>query len=171
MASLTAVILFILTLLFSKTPSKPINKSSIRIKNKHLLPLDHIPAVKLERDGHINSKFHHEAFLGRLVQEGKLNPENLDGSKKLIEIFHKVDLNGNHKIDRQELADWIHKRIQEHYDYAMKVNSKNFKTADENNDGILTLQEYMKVLTKDDRDEGDTLKVGEESGLLIHRPD
>ena len=160
-------VLFILIVLFSKISSKPVNKSVISIKNKILLPKDHIPAVKLERDGHINPAFHHEAFLGRLVEEGKLNPKNVDGSKKLIEIFHKVDLNGNHKLDRQELTEWIHERIKEHYDYALKVNTENFKKADQNNDGILTLREYMQGLTKDDQVENDALRLGEQSGLII----
>lgn len=139
------------------------NKSGVKILNKGLLPQDHIPAVKLERDGHINPEFHHEAFLGRLVDEGKLNLKDLDGSKKLIEIFHKVDINGNHNVDRQELAKWIHERIQEHYDYALKVNNDNFKKADQNNDGILNLREYMQGLTKDDQVENDALKLGEQS--------
>ena len=141
-------------------------KSAIKIKNKDLLPKDHIPAVKLERDGHINPKFHHEAFLGRLVQQGKLNPNNVDGSRKLIEIFHKVDLNKNHKVDRQEMTEWIHQRIMEHYEHAIKVNNDNFKNADENNDGILSLKEYLKGLTKDDEVQNDALKLGEQSGGL-----
>jgi hypothetical protein len=159
-------VFFVLTILFSKITSKPVNKSGVQILNKGLLPQDHIPAVKLERDGHINPEFHHEAFLGRLVDEGKLNLKDLDGSKKLIEIFHKVDINGNHNVDRQELAKWIHERIQEHYDYALKVNNDNFKKADQNNDGILNLREYMQGLTKDDQVENDALKLGEQSGLI-----
>ena len=157
-------VLIVLSILCLKTTSKPVVNGSLKIKNKDLLPKDHIPAVKLERDGHINPEFHHEAFLGRLVEEGKLNPKDVDGSKHLIEIFHKVDLNKNHKVDRQELTEWIHKRIQEHYDYALKVNNDNFKKADQNNDGILDLREYLQGLTKDN--ENDALKLGEQSGLL-----
>ena len=142
------------------------NKSSVAIKNNKLLPKDHIPAVKLERDGHINPDFHHEAFLGRLVEDGKLNPKDVDGSKKLIEIFHKVDLNNNHKVDKQELTEWIYQRIHEHYEYALKVNSDNFKAVDKNNDGILSLREYMQGLTGDDKAENDALKVGEQTGLV-----
>jgi hypothetical protein len=160
-------VLFILTVLFSKITSKPVNKTGLSIKNKILLPKDHIPAVKLERDGHINPEFHHEAFLGRLVEEGKLNPSNVDGSKKLIEIFHKVDLNNNHKVDRQELAEWIHERIKEHYDHAIKVNSESFHKVDKNNDGILSLREYLQGLTQDDQAENDALKLGEQTGLIM----
>ena len=162
MASFLGV-LIVLSILCSKTTSKPVNKSILKIKNKDLLPKDHIPAVKLERDGHINPEFHHEVFLGRLVDEGKLNPKDVDGSKELIKIFHKVDLNNNHKVDRQELTEWIHQRIKEHYDYALKVNNDNFKKADQNNDGVLNLREYLQGLTKDDED--DSLKLGKQSGL------
>ncbi|XP_028394147.1 45 kDa calcium-binding protein-like [Dendronephthya gigantea] len=163
MAWLPGIVLFILTILFSKTTCKPVNKSSITIKNKKLIPKDHIPAVKLERDGHINPDFHHEAFLGRLVENGQLNLKDVDGSKKLIEIFHKVDLNNNHKVDKQELAEWIHLRIQEHYEHALKVNKDNFKTADKNNDGILSLQEYMQGVVDDDKMENDALKIEEQT--------
>ena len=156
-------VLFILFLSVRISP-KPVNSSSLKVKNKELLPQDHIPGVKLERDGHINRIFHHEAFLGRLVEEGKLNLKDLDGSKKLIKIFHKVDLNNNHQIDKQELTDWIHKRIQEHYNHALEVNNRNFKDADVNVDGFLSLREYIQGLTKGDQVESDALKLEEQSG-------
>lgn len=155
-------VLFILSIL-SRITCKPVNKSSLAVKKKQLLPQDHIPGVKLERDGHINPIFHHEAFLGRLVQEGKLNLKNVDGSKKLIKIFHKVDLNNNHKVDKQELTEWIHERIQEHYEHAIKINSQKFRDADENKDGFLSLREYVRGLTKDDHIQSDILNLEEQS--------
>lgn len=158
-------VLFMLSVL-TGVISKPVNNSRLVVKNKDLLPKDHIPGVKLERDGHINPIFHHEAFLGRLVEEGKLNLKDMDGSKKLIKIFHKVDLNNNHKVDKQELSEWIHKRIQEHYDHALRMNNEKFKEVDQNKDGFLSLREYLRGLTKDDHVQTGALNIDEKSGKL-----
>lgn len=166
MMELGVIVLFILSLFASISP-KPVNKSGLKVKNKDLLPQDHIPGVKLERDGHINPVFHHEAFLGRLVEEGKLNLKDVDGSKKLIKIFHRVDSSNNHKIDKQELGEWIHKRIQEHYDHALVVNSKKFKDADANADGFLSLREYLQGLTEDDHVQNNAVKLEEQSDKEI----
>lgn len=160
-------VLYICTILYSSSFCRPIKEGDMKVLNNDLLPKDRIPGVKLERDGHINRDFHHEAFLGRLVEENKLNPKNLDGSRKLIEIFHKVDLSNNHKVDKEELTAWIHDRILEHYDHALKINKESFKKIDKDDDGLVTLQEYMQGLTTDDKLQEDTLKLGEQSGRKI----
>lgn len=159
--------LYICTILYSSSFCRPIKEGDMKVLNNDLLPKDRIPGVKLERDGHINRDFHHEAFLGRLVEENKLNPKNLDGSRKLIEIFHKVDLSNNHQVDKEELTAWIHDRILEHYDHALKINKESFKKIDKDDDGLVTLQEYMQGLTTDDKLQEDTLKLGEQSGRKI----
>ena len=106
-------VLIVLSILCSKTTSKHrSSKVILKLRTKICCQKTHIPAVKLERDGHINPEFHHEVFLGRLVDEGKLNPKDVDGSKELIKIFHKVDLNNNHKgggglIDKSSLSGYI----------------------------------------------------------------
>ena len=132
---------------------KPVNRSRIfdlsSVKHKEFLPPDHIKGLKLERDGHVNKNFHHEAFLGEMVEEGHLAFENMNGYKKLIEIFHKVDKDDDHLVSRAELTVWIHARINEHLEESRKHNQELFKAADMNQDGFVEWKEYlMKIVEK-----------------------
>ncbi len=100
----------------------------------------------MEHDGDINKDFHHEAFLGTLVKEGKLNFDNMDGYRKLIEIFHKVDRSKDHLLDKEELQDWIHDRILEHYNQAKADSDEVFKKVDLDKDDIIKWYEYKATL-------------------------
>lgn len=116
------------------------------IKNKDLLPADHVPGAHVEQDGDINKDYHHEAFLGTLIKEGKLVWENLAGYKLLIGIYHKVDTNKNHRVEHKELENWIHERILEHYNNAKENSSQTFIKVDHNSDGFVTWPEYKAQL-------------------------
>ena len=139
--------------LFGTIYSKPVKKGKSddlsRVKNKAFLPPDHIKGLKLERDGHVNQEFHHEAFLGDMISKGHLMFENMDGYKKLIGIFHKVDKDGDHLVDQPEMAAWIHAKITEHMDESRKQNKKLFHDSDLGQDGRVHWKEYlMKLLDK-----------------------
>ena len=122
------------------------NISRDDIKHKEMLPPDHIAGGHMEHDGDINKDFHHEAFLGTLVKEGKLDFSNMDGYRKLIGIFHKVDKNKDHLLDKVELQEWIHDRILEHY-YAAKADSDSvFKKVDIDKDDLIRWYEYKATL-------------------------
>ncbi|XP_065061600.1 45 kDa calcium-binding protein-like [Rhopilema esculentum] len=122
------------------------NISRDDIKHKEMLPPDHIAGSHMEHDGDINKDFHHEAFLGTLVKEGKLDFSNMDGYRKLIGIFHKVDKNKDHLLDKVELQEWIHDRILEHY-YAAKADSDSvFKKVDIDKDDLIRWYEYKATL-------------------------
>lgn len=62
-------------------------KNENKLSVDKLVPPDHLDAVRLEQDGHINKDFHKEAFLG--------NHEEIDddpapvAESKLKEIFSK----------------------------------------------------------------------------------
>lgn len=100
----------------------------------------------MEHDGHVNKDFHHEAFLGTLIKEGKLVFENLSGYKKLIDIYHQVDMNGDHRIDTNEMKNWIHDRIMEHYNNAKNESDHVFVRVDHNHDGKVSWPEYKAQL-------------------------
>eukprot|EP00794_Sanderia_malayensis_P015013 gene15013-16562_t len=125
---------------------KVANISRQDIKNKDLLPPDHVAGAHMEHDGDINKDFHHEAFLGTLINEGKLKFDNIDGYRKLIAIFHKVDRNKDHLLDKEELQDWIHDRILEHYNQAKADSHEVFKKVDLDQDDIIHWYEYKATL-------------------------
>lgn len=149
--------LALITIILSICECKPVTKSRVLvadikslIKNKELLPPDHLEGAKLERDGDINKDYHHEAFLGKLIKDGELVFENMMGYKKLIEIFHKVDYDKDHLIDKEELTRWIHERILEHVESARQKNEGLFKSIDRDGDGFIAWKEYRYKLLKGD---------------------
>ena len=149
------IFIFFLVLLASSS-SKPLNISrtlSVGKENdtKRKKPLleDHIKGLKLERDGHVNKEYHHEAFLGKMVEDGVLLFDNVDGSRRLIEIFHKVDKNEDHKVSKEEMKDWIHERIKEHIQEAKDNNHRMFKIVDRNGDGVVTWDEFRLKFKED----------------------
>ncbi|KAK3701375.1 hypothetical protein QZH41_008744, partial [Actinostola sp. cb2023] len=160
----------------SGSQAKPVIKNRViltdirhMIKNKDLLPPDHLEGSKLERDGDLNKDFHHEAFLGKLIKDGKLVFENMNGYKKLIEIFHKVDYSKDHLVDREELGRWIHERILEHVESAREKNQGLFKSVDKDGDGLVSWTEFRRKLLQgegnDTVNDEALLKQGEDGGL------
>ena len=136
--------------------SKPLNISRTlttdhgheKILKKTLLE-DHIKGLKLERDGHVNKDYHHEAFLGQLVDEGKLLFDNMEGYRRLIGLFHKVDKDEDHKVSKEELTAWIHEKIKEHILEAKANNHKMFKVVDRDGDGYVTWNEFKQRMKED----------------------
>ncbi|XP_047137923.1 45 kDa calcium-binding protein isoform X1 [Hydra vulgaris] len=143
------LIIFKIICLVGSTISIPVGKLNIsktNILHSELLPPDHIRGAHLEQDGDVNKEFHHEAFLGKLLDDGKLEWENYGGYKKLIKIFHQVDKNKDHKISHEELKEWIHDRITEHFNEAKSNSEKIFERVDLNKDKFVSWIEYKSQL-------------------------
>lgn len=139
-------LLMLIAVTYSFPRARVANISREDIKHKEMLPPDHIAGGHMEHDGDLNKDFHHEAFLGTLVKEGKLQFDNMDGYRKLIGIFHQVDKNKDHLIDKNELQSWIHDRILEHY-YKAKADSDDvFQKVDTDKDDMIEWYEYKATL-------------------------
>lgn len=74
--------------------ARPANMSALKDKSpskdeNEILPPDHLNAVKMELDGHLNKDFHQEVFLGKEMEEFDEDSEPRRNRKKLIEIFAK----------------------------------------------------------------------------------
>lgn len=125
------------------------NKNETKPKKTLNLIEDHVKGLKLERDGHINKDYHHEAFLGKMVEEGTLLFDNMEGYRRLIDLFHKVDKDGDHLVSKAELTVWIHEKIKEHIDEAKAKNHELFKEVDRDSDGYVTWKEFQQKLKED----------------------
>lgn len=152
MAVMKGFLVFILIFLpacFSKpfNTSRTLDPEKANEINKEKLFLeDHLKGVKLERDGHVNKDYHHEAFLGKMVENGTLLFDNMDGYRRLIDLFHQVDKDGDHLISRPEMIEWIHGKIKEHVQEARENNRRKFKEADKNGDSVVTWNEFQEKL-------------------------
>lgn len=155
---------FFLMLLLPMCVSKPVNisktiytdeKNTTKLKKPLKLLEDHIKGVKLERDGHVNKDYHHEAFLGKMVAEGALLFDNMEGYRRLIELFHKVDKDDDHKVSKAELTVWIHEKIKEHIDEARSKNHDLFKEVDLDRDGFVSWKEFQQKLKEDNTTKDD----------------
>lgn len=117
-------------------------KNENKLSVDKLVPPDHLDAVRLEQDGHINKDFHKEAFLG--------NHEEIDddpapvAESKLKEIFSKVDVDGNGMMDVSEMKTWILKKINEHFEESLKENSHIFSHLDPDKKGFIEWKEYYR---------------------------
>lgn len=93
--SLTGNIITCLLLLAAHACARPANMSALKDKapatkdENEILPPDHLNAVKMELDGHLNKDFHQEVFLGKDMEEFDEDSEPRRNRKKLVEIFAK----------------------------------------------------------------------------------
>lgn len=173
MAVLNGCLCIFLLVLLPICCSKPLNTSRIlpqdntnETKHKKSLLKDHIKGLKLERDGHVNKDYHHEAFLGKMVEDGTLLFDNMDGYRRLIDLFHKVDKDEDHKVSKAELTVWIHEKIKEHIQEARDNNHQMFKEVDRNGDGYVSWDEFRQKLKEDNATKK---KVETEIGELLQK--
>ncbi|XP_062622272.1 45 kDa calcium-binding protein-like [Saccostrea cucullata] len=116
--------------------------SSVKVDAEKLLPPDHVDALKFEKDGHINKDYRKEIFLG--------NHEEMDddpieiAEAKLVDIFHKIDVDADGYLSDSELEQWILDRINAHMDEAVEENDAVFKHLDPDGDGFVEWKEYYK---------------------------
>ncbi|XP_067144509.1 45 kDa calcium-binding protein [Centruroides vittatus] len=136
---------FILTLCFIVTSqslpfklntSESKNASLRDIKISDLHPPDHLEALKMERDGHINKNYRKEILLGRDVEE-----EEQDEAI-LRRVFRNADINNNDLLSQNELEKWIAAKIKEHFLKAVKDNFWIFSTLDKDRNGRVSWDEY-----------------------------
>lgn len=92
---LTVNVIICLLLQNMDVSARPANMSALKDKSppgkdeNEILPPDHLNAVKMELDGHLNKDFHQEVFLGKDMEEFDEDSEPRRNRKKLIEIFAK----------------------------------------------------------------------------------
>lgn len=92
---LTGNVITCLLLLAAHARARPANMSALKDKaaatkdENEILPPDHLNAVKMELDGHLNKDFHQEVFLGKDLEEFDEDSEPRRNRKKLVEIFAK----------------------------------------------------------------------------------
>lgn len=90
--------------------------------------------------GHADS-FDHEAILGsaREAEEfDSLPPE--EAKKKLAVLLDKMDRDGDKKISRKELKQWI---LRSFHLLNLEESEERFKEHDDNEDGSVSWKEYM----------------------------
>lgn len=86
---------FCLLLHAAQVCARPANVSALKDRSpagkdeNEILPPDHLNAVKMELDGHLNKDFHQEVFLGKEMEEFDEDSEPRRNRKKLVEIFAK----------------------------------------------------------------------------------
>ncbi|XP_064642938.1 45 kDa calcium-binding protein-like [Lineus longissimus] len=111
------------------------------LKKEDLQPPDHLDAVRMEQDGHLNRDYRKEVFLGNheAFEDGTAE----ETVKKLEDIVHRVDVDKDGLISLSELEDWIIQKVQEHFDESLEENAHVFKALDPDNDGFITWKEFF----------------------------
>ncbi|TNM86609.1 hypothetical protein fugu_006839 [Takifugu bimaculatus] len=145
---LTGNITTCLLLLAAHACARPANMSALKDKapvskdENEILPPDHLNAVKMELDGHLNKDFQKEVFLGKEMEEFDEDSEPRRNRKKLVEIFAKVDFNKDRSVSAKEMQRWIMEKTEEHFQEATKENKNSFHAVDPDGDGHVTWDEY-----------------------------
>ncbi|ESO99275.1 hypothetical protein LOTGIDRAFT_113682 [Lottia gigantea] len=126
----------------SKVYSKPfkfVKGESDKLTLDKLKPQDHIDALKMEHDGHINKEYHKELFLG---DHEEIESDSKSADAKMKDIFKKVDLDTDGSLSELEMEDWIKQKMQEHFDEAITENEQIFKHLDPDGNGKVHWKEY-----------------------------
>ncbi|GAB1602143.1 45 kDa calcium-binding protein-like [Argonauta hians] len=113
---------------------------------------DHLDGVKLEQDGHLNTRFRQEIIMGDLEELDELPYE--ERRAKLDEVFEKADTNNDNYLETSELEIWIQRKLEEHLDEAVNETEAMFRYLDTNGNGFVEWAEYFrKFLEARDYDE------------------
>ncbi|KAG5881571.1 hypothetical protein JTB14_035015 [Gonioctena quinquepunctata] len=124
-------------------------------------PRDH---SHISDDGEHFSEFDHEAILGSHKEAedyDHLPPE--EAKRRLSVLLKKMDINNDGKIDRNELRAWI---IRSFKMLSEEEARDRLEDADDDNDGIVTWEEYVTDTYGLDSSESD-IKFGDENDKLI----
>ena len=117
---------------------KPVNDIPV----DKLKPVDHMDAVRLEQDGHINKDVHKELFLGN--HEEFNNDKYEEAESKLKDIVYRVDSNHDGQLTVAELEAWVMLKMEEHFSEALQENEEIFKHLDDDKSGKVHWKEYYK---------------------------
>nr|KAG5704737.1 hypothetical protein BaRGS_005193 [Batillaria attramentaria] len=118
------------TLKFVKVPD-----NAVKLPVEKLRPVDHMDAIKMEQDGHINKDFHKEMFLGD--HEEFENDRYDEAESKLKDIVYKVDSDHDGQLSVPELEAWVETKMEEHFSAATDENEDIFN--------ILTLMAMIQL--------------------------
>ncbi len=102
---------------------------------------------------HHDSSFDHEAILGSTKDAeefDELPPE--EAKKRLGELLPKMDRNGDDKVDKRELEQWI---LRSFRSLAAEESAERFDESDSDEDGQVAWEEYRKEEFDLDDDELD----------------
>lgn len=134
---------------------KDIEKNHIELKNVTLTifsgkllpdlihPPDHLGAVRMERDGHLNRSFRKEVLLGSsTINNSNKNISSTKENELLRQIFYKADLDSDGLLSSEELEHWIAAKVRDHFQQAVKENFMLFTELDKNHDGTISWDEY-----------------------------
>lgn len=105
-----------------------------------LRPVDHMDAIKMEQDGHMNRDFHKEMFLGD--HEEFENDRYDEAESKLKDIFFKVDSDRDGRLSIPEMEAWVETKMEEHFAAAADENEEIFKHLDPDGNGQVHWKEY-----------------------------
>ncbi|XP_023942951.2 reticulocalbin-2 [Bicyclus anynana] len=89
-----------------------------------------------------NVEFDHEAIIGSVKEAeefDRLSPE--ESRQRLQKLLYRMDLNGDQFISRPELKKWI---LNSFINLSKEEAEERMSEADENRDGIVTWQEYVR---------------------------
>ena len=119
--------------------------------------VDHGPHVPHKsEDGTHNQQYDHQAVLGSedLEEEfDRLSPEESRSRLKKLVESHDKDQDGY--ITRQELIDWI---VASFLNLDREESFQTFSEQDENNDGKLTWEEYLRKVFGNSLEEVDQMR-------------
>lgn len=117
-------------------------KNMMKLKKFLKLFEDYIKGVKFEWDGYVNKDYYYEVFFGKMVVEGVLLFDNMEGYWWFIEFFYKVDKDDDYKVSKVELMVWIYEKIKEYIDEVRSKNYDLFKEVDLDCDGFVLWKEF-----------------------------
>lgn len=108
-------------------------------------------------DGEHHSEFDHEAILGSVKEAEEYDQLSPDESKRrLAKLVVKMDLNQDQFIDRHELKAWILRSFKK---LSEEEASERFEELDENADGKVTWDEYVRDVFDMEPGKEDSLPV------------
>ncbi|XP_031559709.1 calumenin-like [Actinia tenebrosa] len=109
-------------------------KTPVRVKEGSFSDQEHF------HDGKHDAKYDHDAFLGedQANEMEKLSPT--ETKKRLRSLFVKMDVDGDKKLSRKELTDWIVDNMKKH---VLKSTKMRMKELDKNKDGKASWDEYV----------------------------
>lgn len=118
-------------------PKKPTSDVQLqKLTYDFIKPPDHLKAVKMERDGHLNRDFRQEILLGNILKNGT------EDEKLLISVHKKADMNNDGYLNLDELETWMIQKVKEHFQTAVRDNYLIFTSLDKDHNGRVTWNEY-----------------------------